>query len=73
MVAADSRATVLTRTDRYVHAAFRAMMFIDDLEAYLPEGSNVIQVRSASRVGHSDLGANRRRVEALRQAFSSQL
>ena len=30
----------------------------------------VIQIRSASRVGYSDLGANRKRVEAIRAAFA---
>ncbi|MDZ4778140.1 MAG: DUF1499 domain-containing protein, partial [Alphaproteobacteria bacterium] len=31
----------------------------------------VIDVRSASRLGHSDLGANRKRVEELRRAFAA--
>jgi uncharacterized protein (DUF1499 family) len=31
----------------------------------------VIQVRSASRVGYSDFGVNRRRVERIRKEFES--
>lgn len=43
------------------------MRFKDDLE--LEEEDGVVHVRSASRVGYSDLGANRKRVEALRAAL----
>lgn len=47
----------------------RIFRFVDDLECRLVAGSGLIQVRSASRVGYWDLGANRRRVERLRAAF----
>ncbi len=47
------------------------MRFVDDLELALDGAAGRIDVRSASRIGHSDLGANRRRVEALRAAFLS--
>ncbi len=40
--------------------------FKDDLE--LEAEGELVHVRSASRVGYSDLGANRKRVEALRAA-----
>jgi uncharacterized protein (DUF1499 family) len=40
--------------------------FIDDLECLHDPATDVIHVRSASRIGHSDLGANRRRVERIR-------
>ncbi len=57
---------------RYLHASFRSALFgfVDDLEARLDEHGR-IQVRSASRVGHSDLGANRRRIERLRQCIEA--
>ncbi|MCA9019441.1 MAG: DUF1499 domain-containing protein, partial [Planctomycetaceae bacterium] len=32
---------------------------------------NVIHVRSASRVGYSDLGVNRKRIEAIRNLFAN--
>jgi len=56
----------------YAHAVYRTPLlgFRDDLELRLDEASSVIQVRSASRVGYSDLGANRRRVEDLRASWS---
>ena len=43
--------------------------FVDDLEFYLDRLEKKIHVRSASRVGKYDFGANRRRVEAIRRAF----
>lgn len=42
--------------------------FVDDFLVQIDGGS--LNVRSSSRVGHSDLGANRKRVEQLRQALS---
>lgn len=56
-------------TDRYLHAECKSRIFgfIDDLELQLDMATGVVAIRSASRVGYSDLGANRRRVEALRQ------
>ncbi|MFT5721708.1 MAG: hypothetical protein ACI9W6_002024 [Motiliproteus sp.] len=55
----------------YLAATFTSSLFgfVDDLEARLDKPNNVIQIRSASRVGTSDLGANRTRVELLRQRY----
>ncbi|MEO8250460.1 MAG: DUF1499 domain-containing protein [Burkholderiales bacterium] len=46
------------------------LRFTDDLEFWLDTTAGAIQVRSASRLGQLDFGANRKRVEALRAAFS---
>jgi uncharacterized protein (DUF1499 family) len=54
----------------HVEAASRVMGFVDDLEA-VPAADGVIHVRSASRLGRSDFGVNRARVEALREAFAA--
>ena len=53
----------------YAQCRTRLLRFTDDLEFYLDEPAGVIQVRSASRLGRSDLGVNRARVEALRRQF----
>ncbi|RMF48191.1 MAG: DUF1499 domain-containing protein [Anaerolineae bacterium] len=55
----------------YRHYIFRTRFvgYIDDVEFYLD--GDVIQIRSASRSGYSDLGLNRRRVEDIRAAFLS--
>ena len=57
--------------DDYIHAEFvsRVFRFTDDVEFNFPFSTAdvvLIQVRSASRVGYSDLGVNRKRVEAIR-------
>ena len=62
------RTLVVAQTDEYLHAECTSALFrfVDDLELHrLPDG-RTLAVRSASRLGRSDLGVNRRRVEALR-------
>ena len=65
------RTRVVSRDERYLHVEFTSlrMRFVDDVEFLLDESASLIHVRSASRVGHSDLGANRKRIEALRQQW----
>jgi uncharacterized protein (DUF1499 family) len=46
--------------------------FVDDLELHLRAAEGVIAVRSASRLGYSDLGVNRRRIEDLRALLIKQ-
>ena len=52
----------------YLYAEYTSalMGFVDDVEFYFPPNGKIIHVRSASRLGHSDLGANRKRIEAVR-------
>ena len=45
------------------------LRFVDDLEFLFDPTGQVIHIRSASRVGRSDLGVNRNRVEAIRRLF----
>jgi uncharacterized protein (DUF1499 family) len=56
----------------YLAATFRSPIFgfVDDLEIRIDNGRKQFQVRSASRVGRGDLGANRKRVERLRQLLT---
>lgn len=65
------RANVVAATEDYLHAECRSAVFgfVDDLELHLRPAENRIAVRSAARLGYSDLGVNRRRVERLRQAL----
>ena len=46
--------------------------FVDDLELHLRRAENVIAARSAARLGYSDFGVNRRRVENLRSLLRQQ-
>ena len=65
------RTEVTEQTDDYIHAesTSRIFKFVDDVEFYFPEDEDVIQLRSAARVGESDLGVNRRRIEQIRLAL----
>ena len=65
------RTEVVEQTDNYIHteSTSRIFKFVDDAEFYFPEDEPVIQVKSASRVGESDLGVNRRRIEQIRLAM----
>jgi len=53
----------------FVWATFQSRLFrfTDDVELRRDAVAGVIQIRSGSRSGKSDLGINRKRVEALRQ------
>lgn len=66
---------LLVRDDDYAHATYTSWLFrfVDDLELRLDRQAGVIQIRSASRIGRSDLGVNRRRVERLRRTFQELL
>ncbi len=61
-------AKIITADEEYLYAEFTSaiMGFVDDVEFYLDKADNIIQVRSASRLGESDLGVNRQRVEMIR-------
>tara|TARA_B100001250_G_scaffold368912_1_gene351968 strand:+ start:543 stop:884 length:342 start_codon:yes stop_codon:yes gene_type:complete len=62
------RTTILEKTNIYWHGLCRSFIFRfpDDLEILnVPRKKGIIQVRSASRIGQSDLGVNRNRVNSL--------
>lgn len=69
------RATIVEKREDYLHAEFRSKIFrfVDDVEFYFPVDQPLVHVRSASRMGYSDLGVNRKRVETLRASFSEAL
>ncbi|MGB5961140.1 MAG: DUF1499 domain-containing protein [Coleofasciculaceae cyanobacterium] len=62
------RTKIITETNNYLYAEFtsKLMGFVDDVEFLLDDNAKVIQVRSASRLGQSDLGVNRKRIEEIR-------
>ena len=65
------RVRVVRLDDNYVHAEFKSFVFrfVDDVEFYFDDVQKVIQIKSASRKGYSDLGVNRRRLEKIRKLF----
>jgi len=62
---------IVVNDGQYLHATFTSALFryVDDVEARLDASERVIHLRSASRVGHSDLGTNRKRIEFIRACF----
>jgi len=71
IVGSMKRAKIATATDRYLHIEFTSFLFrfVDDVEFVIDQDTRLIHFRSASRVGHSDLGANRRRMDRFLEAF----
>ena len=69
------RTKIIDDNDRYVHVTFtsRLMRFVDDVEFLFDDTNKQIHVRSASRVGYSDMGVNRKRVEDLRKRLDERL
>lgn len=65
------RTKIIDEAPGYLRAESRSALFrfVDDLEFLVDAEASEIHVRSAARVGYSDLGANRKRVEAIREAF----
>jgi len=59
--------------DQYMASTFTSDLFgfVDDVEFRIDQGSGLLHVRSASRVGYSDLDANRKRVEQIRALLST--
>lgn len=67
------RTKIVTSTENYLHVEFTTALlrFVDDVEFQWLPSEQVIHVRSASRIGKSDLGANRKRVETIRGLWQS--
>lgn len=56
----------------YVECTSQLLGFVDDVEFTLNRQAKYIHVRSASRLGYSDFGVNRARIETIRAAFMAQ-
>lgn len=64
---------LITQSQDYIYAECETalMGFVDDVEFYWPAERGVIHVRSASRLGRSDFGVNRRRIESIRSELAA--
>lgn len=63
-------ATIIEQSPTYLRVELRTRLFVDDGEFLLDAGKQLIHLRSASRLGWSDLGKNRDRMEAIRNEFA---
>jgi uncharacterized protein (DUF1499 family) len=72
VLALDGISVVETRAD-YLHATVTSRLFgfVDDLELHAESGRGVLEARSISRLGDSDLGVNARRLAILRRALDT--
>ena len=83
IITAAPKAQIIFLGDHYLYAEFTSdlMGYVDDVEflitpAHAAEGSFEqdktleIHVKSASRLGKSDFGANRERIESIRAQFN---
>jgi uncharacterized protein (DUF1499 family) len=73
LLAANPRVKIIAQDNEYIQAEFRSrwLGFVDDVEFLLVPAERLIHVRSASRLGYSDLGVNRARIESIRAALAA--
>lgn len=73
LIQAQPGAQVIEQREDYLYAEFTTptLKFVDDVEFWADPVAQVIQVRSASRIGRGDMGVNRRRIETLRTQWAA--
>jgi uncharacterized protein (DUF1499 family) len=69
VVSSRSDTTIVDDLPDYLRIELRTMLFVDDGEFLLDRTNSVIHIRSASRLGYSDLGKNRSSLEDIRRQF----
>ena len=67
--------SIQAEADNYLAFTFTSSIFrfVDDLEIRIDTDQNMIHMRSASRVGRSDRGVNKKRIEQLKKLFHSKI
>jgi uncharacterized protein (DUF1499 family) len=72
VVTSMKRTRMVSEKKNYLHMEYRSAFFrfVDDVEFLIDNKNKLIHIRSASRVGYSDLGVNRRRAEKIRKRFN---
>lgn len=78
IISAQPGTTIVSRTADYAHVSYKTLLlgYTDDIEILLDKSTgatSTLQIRSASRIGQSDLGANRKRLEALRELVAGKI
>jgi uncharacterized protein (DUF1499 family) len=73
IIEATPRTRIVSRTQDYLYAEYESalMGFVDDVEFWFEPNAKRIQVRSASRLGYSDFGVNRARIEGIRRKLAA--
>lgn len=62
-ILAQMKAEIIKQEENYIHATFTSAIFrfIDDFQIFFGD-QGIIQIKSSSRTGHSDLGVNKKRL-----------
>jgi uncharacterized protein (DUF1499 family) len=65
------RSKIITNKENYIHAEFRTatFKFVDDVEFLFDDSEKIIHFRSRARLGYSDMGVNRKRMENIRNLY----
>jgi uncharacterized protein (DUF1499 family) len=73
-IVGESGGKIQKEENGYLWTTFttKVFRFVDDVELRMDETRGIIHVRSASRLGYSDMGMNRKRVETLRVRFHNE-
>ncbi|MFK7820359.1 MAG: DUF1499 domain-containing protein [Planctomycetaceae bacterium] len=71
VVGSTPRTRITEESETYLRSEFTTaiMRFIDDVEFFIDEDAKLIHFRSASRIGYSDMNANRKRMTELVKKF----
>ncbi len=73
IIGSMKRSRVVSENSNYIHAEFTSAVwrFVDDVEFSFDDATKSVHIRSASRLGKSDFGVNRKRVEAISEAWKA--
>ncbi|UCC20007.1 MAG: DUF1499 domain-containing protein [Promethearchaeota archaeon] len=73
IISSLKRTRIITNTNDYIHIEVRTAVFrfVDDVEFYFDDSEKLIHFRSAARLGYSDLGVNKKRMENISKLFLS--
>jgi uncharacterized protein (DUF1499 family) len=74
-VKSHDRTKIVSDSENYIHAEYtsRIFRFVDDVEFLIDDKTKTVHVRSASRLGYSDMGVNGKRIENLRAVFNEKM
>ena len=67
------RSKIITNKENYIHIEFRTALFrfVDDVEFLFNDSEKVIHFRSLARLGYSDMGVNRKRMERIKEMYKN--
>jgi len=67
--------TIQSEKENYLAATFSSTLFgfVDDLEIKIDREHQLIHIRSSSRVGHNDMGINKKRVTLLKELYQQKI